>query len=76
MLIQLVAVQYDAGTEICVAPFDAIKAGDTVQTRFGTGKVAEIETISSNNDVYCFMKKYSPLSRVEMVCLNYEEVDE
>lgn len=76
MLIQLVAVQYDAGTEVCVAPYDSIKAGDTVQTRFGTGKVAEVETVSTSNDVYCFFKKHGPLSRVEMVRLKYEVEDE
>lgn len=76
MLIQLVAVQYDAGTEVCVAPYDSIKAGDTVQTRFGTGKVAEVATVSTGNDVYAFLKKNSPLSRIEMVRLNYEGVDE
>lgn len=76
MLIQLVAVQYDAETEVCVAPFDSIKAGDMVVTSFGSGNVAEVATISSSNDAYCFLKKHSPLSRVEMVCLNYEEVDE
>lgn len=76
MMIQLVAVQYDAGTEICVAPFDSIKAGDTVKTSFGKGKVVESVTVSTGNDVYSFLKKHSPLSRVEMVSLNYEGVDE
>lgn len=76
-MFDLVLVQYDAGGEVCKAPYLALKEGDIVETSFGRGKVVKKVSTYDGDEVYQFFNYAKTISRVISVMrpLEYKDVD-
>lgn len=75
--IDLVCIQYESGgKEICTAPFGQLSAGDEVETGFDRGVVLEIESTSTGDSLYKFLRKYRNINPVKSVIKKLEVVDD
>lgn len=75
-MFDLVFVQYDAGGEVCKAPYLALKEGDIVETLFGRGKVVKTVSTYGGDDVYQLFNDAKEIGKVISVLrpLEYKDV--
>lgn len=72
MLIDLVVVEYSAGREVCIAPWEKVSVGDTVETNFGTATVIATTTTTADNSMFEFINGNCPFTRIKSLYFVYE----
>ena len=72
MLIDLVAVEYSAGREVCIAPWHRVSVGDTVETNFGTATVIATHAVTADHPRFKFMNENIPVTRIKSLYFEYE----
>lgn len=82
MVFDLVLVNYannvnlmSCGSELCVAPYCELFAGDEVMTEFGIGTVGEIIHTTDDNSVFQLVAKYFQPKKVlkKLVPLKFDD---
>lgn len=74
--IDFVTVSYGKnGREVLTAPFDSLKVGDKVVTEFGTGKVEEVFSAYTENDVCKFVLRNFNLKKVQSKIIDLKEFE-
>lgn len=72
MLIDLVVIEYSAGREVCIAPWQKVSVGNTVETNFGIATVIAKDTTTTDNSLYEFINGNCPFTRIKSLYFEYE----